>query len=63
MEHIKYANGTILKRKYEDFQEVRVIGHDDSYLWIKDASGVHYVSHKAIPIHFELISEPEPKDA
>ena len=58
MEHKQYKAGTILKRKFENFQEVVVTGQDENHVYIKDSNGVQYVSRKLLESHFELISEP-----
>ena len=47
--------GAILKRKFADFQKVRVIESNEKHTVIKDSSGVHYVPTSAISTHFTIV--------
>ena len=51
-----YEPGTILKRQFADFQEVKVISADKNYTIVKDASGVHYVPTSAMSTHFFVVN-------
>ena len=47
--------GTILKRKFADFQEVKVTESNEKHTTVKDSSGVHYVPTSAISTHFSVV--------
>ena len=51
-----YEPGTILKRQFADFQEVKVISADENYTIVQDASGVHYVPTSAMSTHFFVVN-------
>jgi hypothetical protein len=47
--------GTVLKRKFADFQEVKVIESNEKHTAVQDSSGVHYVPTSAISTHFTIV--------
>ncbi len=54
----KYTNGVILKRKFEDFAEVEIVGRSGKHAMLKDASGMHFVNIDKLPEFFNIV-EPE----
>jgi hypothetical protein len=49
--------GMILKRKYYDFQEVRIIDMTNEYIVIQDSGGAHFVRKKIVNDFFEILTE------
>ena len=53
-----YTSGVILKRKFENFGEVEVIGTNNEYSKLRDQNGVYFVLTNKLSEFFDII-EPE----
>ena len=58
MENI-YIVGVILKRKFEDYSEVEIVGTLGSHTIIKDAMGRHFILTDKLPEFFDIVKKKE----
>ena len=53
-----YTIGVVLKRLFEDYSEVEIVGTIGPHTIVKDTVGQHFVLTDKLPDYFEII-EPE----